>query len=95
VNAPFAIPSLHPSRRQVWRRFISSFRHGSRKVPWGGLDYRAWKAAQRLDNAEERRWCARSAAARPVILDEDEAHHLYTTERNQRQIARSIWAGGE
>jgi hypothetical protein len=87
--------SLRPSNRQLYRRWINSFRRGVLTRPYGLIEERCALAADRLDRSEEIRWCRRMSEASPVILDEDEESHRYTTERNQRDIARAIYHGGE
>jgi hypothetical protein len=87
------IPSLRPSRRQGLRRLISLFRHESQELPWGDEEYRAYKAADRLDRAAEIRAEIASDNARPVLVDDDwfERDEF----RRKADIARSIWAGGQ
>jgi hypothetical protein len=87
--------SLRPSTRQLLRRLISDYRHESRRVPWGEVEWRAYKAATRLDIAAEIRAAIAISNARPPLDDSDEWSHGRTTDLAQRAIARSIWAGGE
>jgi len=92
MNTAIPTLSVRPSDRQLMRRLINSYRHGFRKVPWSDVDFRAWKAADRLDRAEERRYCRRMAESRPVDTDD----WFERGEMKRREaINASIWAGGE
>jgi hypothetical protein len=96
-----SIAHLEPAglltRRQLWRRYINSFRDGTLTRPFGVIEERCARTADKLDRIREIRDAIDAVARRQAEPPINDIEDWFGRDefRRKADIARSIYHGGE